>query len=215
MDKLIKVAVVDDHELLRKGLGLQLEEIKNIKVVAEFENGKDFVDSISEQDIDIVFMDIAMPVMNGIEATREAIQKKPELKVIALTQENNIETFQNMLEVGAMGFLLKNVNKNTIEGAILSVMKGNNYYSGEMMEVLTRNFLNPKKKEEQIKFTNREKDILSLICSGMQSSEIGEKLFISHRTVDGHRAKIMEKIGVKSTVGLILYAIKNKLVVVG
>lgn len=212
MEKLIKAAIVDDHELLRKGLGLLLEEIKNVKVVAEFENGKDFVDSVIKQDYDIVFMDIDMPVMNGIEATREAILMKPELKVIALTRDNSIEIFQNILEAGAMGFLLKNVNKSMIESAIYSVMKGNNYYSGEMMEVLTKNFLNPKKKEELIKFSKREKDILNLICNGKQSSEIGEILFISHRTVDGHRSKIMEKVGVKSTVGLILYAIKNKLV---
>lgn len=212
MEKSIKVAIVDDHELLRKGLMMQLEEIKNIKVISEFENGKEFVDSLFMLDLDIVFMDINMPLMNGIEATREALIKQPELKIIALTRENDVESFQNMLEAGAVGFLLKNVSKGIIENAILSVMKGDNYYSGEMIEILTNNFIHPKKKEEKIKLSNREQEILILICKGMRNSEIAEKLFLSPRTIDGHRASIMSKIDVKNTASLILYAIKNKLV---
>jgi len=212
METLIKVAIVDDYEIMRKGLRMELEEIKNIKIVSEFENGKEFVDSLNKLDLDIVFMDIEMPVMNGIEATREAVLKQPGLKIIALTRVDDIESFQNMLEAGAVGFLLKNVDKITIERAILSIMNGNNYYSGEMMEVLTKNFLHPKKKEELIKLTNREQEILLLICKGMRSSEIGEKLFKSHRTIEGHHANIMSKLGVKNTASLILYAIKNKLV---
>lgn len=212
METLIKVAIVDDFELLRKGLRMELEEIKNIKVISEFENGKEFVDSLPKLDLDVVFMDIEMPVMNGIEATREALLKQPELKVIALTRVDDIEPFQNMLEGGAVGFLLKNVNKSTIERAILSVMKGNNYYSGEMLEILTRNYIRPKNGEELIKLTDREQEILVLICKGMRSSEIGEKLFKSHRTIEGYYAKIMSKLGVKSIANLILYAIKNKLV---
>jgi DNA-binding NarL/FixJ family response regulator len=212
MEKLIKVAIVDDHELLRKGLLMQLEEIKNIKVISEFENGKEFVDSLFILDLDIVFMDINMPVMNGIEATREALIKKPELKIIALTRENDLESFQNMLEAGAVGFLLKNVSKGIIENAILSVMKGDHYYSVEMMGILTKNFIHPKKKEEKIKLSKREQETLILICKGMRNLEIGKKLFLSPRTIDGYRARIMSKIDVKNTASLILYAIKNKLV---
>ncbi|MBI5539074.1 MAG: response regulator transcription factor [Bacteroidia bacterium] len=211
METKIRIAIVDDHELLRKGLLLQLEEIKNIKIISEFENGQEFVDSLEKIEVDLVFMDIDMPVLNGIEATRQAIQKYSLLKVIALTRENDIESFQNMLDAGAQGFLLKNIKKDTLARAIDAVMKGNNYYSEEMLEILTRNFLNPKK-DNQIILSNREKEILNLICQGLQSAEIGKKLFISHRTVDGHRANIMEKLEVKNTVGLILYAIKNNLV---
>lgn len=211
METKIRVTIVDDHELLRKGLLLQLEEIKNIKVISEFENGQEFVDSIDKIETDLVFMDIDMPILNGVEATRQAVQKYPALKVIALTRENDIESFQNMLDAGAKGFLLKNIKKDTLVRAIDSVMKGNNYYSEEMLGILTQNFLNPKK-DNQIILSNREKEILNLICQGLQSAEIGNKLFISHRTVDGHRANIMEKFEVKNTVGLILYAIKNNLV---
>lgn len=212
MEKIIKVAIVDDYELLRKGLRMELEEVKNIKIISEFENGKEFLDSLDKEEVDIVFMDIDMPVMNGIEATRKALIKHPKLKIIALTSGNNIESFQNMLEAGAIGFLLKNVTKSTIEDAILSAIKGNHYYSGEMVAMLTNNFLHPQNKEELIKLTIREQEILFLICKGMQNSEIGEKLFISKRTVDGYRASMMSKIDVKNTASLILYAIKNKLV---
>ncbi|HBS88962.1 MAG: hypothetical protein A2W91_05915 [Bacteroidetes bacterium GWF2_38_335] len=211
---MVKVIVVEDHEIFRKGVITLLEDIKDIQVIGQAENGEAFIKLIERIKPDVVFMDVRMPVMDGIAATKKGLQIVPSMKVIALSMHSEEEYLEQMLEAGAMGFLLKNVSMTDIEKAIHTVLSGNRFFSEELMNILASKFI--KKPEtttsESIVFSGREHDILKLICEGYTNVEIGEKLFISNRTVDGHRAKMLSKIGAVNTVGLVIYAIKNKLV---
>lgn len=210
---MVKIMVVEDHEIFRKGIVNLLNDIKDVEVIAEAENGKIFLEKIEEVKPDIVFMDIRMPELDGIEATKIAVSKNPKLKVVALSMHNEEEYLEKMLEVGAMGFLLKNATMIDIEKAINSVMSGYRFFSEELMNILANKYIKkPEPTKENSEFSKRELEVLQLICEGLTNHEIGEKLFISNRTVDGHRARMLEKIGAANTVGLVIYAIKNKLI---
>lgn len=205
--------VVEDHEIFRKGIINLLNDIKDVEVMAEAENGKDFLEKIETIKPDIVFMDIRMPEIDGIEATKIAIAKNNKLKVIALSMHNEEDYLEKMLEAGAMGFLLKNATMVDIEKAIHSVMQGYRFFSEELMNILANKYIKkPEPVKEDSEFSKREIEVLQLICDGLTNHQIGEKLFISNRTVDGHRARMLEKIGAANTVGLVIYAIKNKLI---
>lgn len=214
----VKVFVVDDHPIFKKGLLAQLKEFNFIEISESAESGEEFLEKIGSNSTDIVFMDIKMPGISGIEATKIAIQKYPKLKVIALSMFGDEEYLQSMLDAGAKGFLLKNIEKGDLEKAIKAVMEGNNYFSDELLTILASKFVTKPKSEgvvnESIKFSQREEEVLKLICQGFTNQEIGNMLFISQRTVDGHRANLLSKVGAKNTVGLVTYAIKNKLVVI-
>ncbi|MBN2681767.1 MAG: response regulator transcription factor [Bacteroidales bacterium] len=210
---MIKIMVVEDHEIFRKGIINLLNDIKDVEVMAEAENGKDFLEKIETIKPDIVFMDIRMPEIDGIEATKIAIAKNNKLKVIALSMHNEEDYLEKMLEAGAMGFLLKNATMVDIEKAIHSVMQGYRFFSEELMNILANKYIKkPEPVKEDSEFSKREIEVLQLICDGLTNHQIGEKLFISNRTVDGHRARMLEKIGAANTVGLVIYAIKNKLI---
>ncbi len=211
----VKIIIVDDHEIFRTGLRTQLNEIKNYKVIGEASNGEEFINLLETKYPDIVFMDIKMPQMTGIEATKIAIEKYPDIKIIALSMFGDSEYLQAMLDVGAKGFLLKNVSGNEIIKAINAIKKGYNYFSKEMLSVLTDKFLNKTTENQSVKnanLSNRELEVLQYICKGYTNAEIAEKLYLSQRTIDGHRAKIISKTNTKNTVNLVVYAIKNKLV---
>ncbi len=212
----VKVFIVEDHEIFRKGLILLLKEINYVKIVGEAKNGQEFIDVIPDIDCDIVFMDIKMPVLNGYEATKKALDIKPNLKIIALSMYGDEEHLQVMLDSGAKGFLLKNTTKDELERAMKATLAGRNFFSDELVSLLANLYFTQKTlketEKEKLKFTKKELEILDLICKGYTSVEIGEMLNLSNRTVDGHRAIMMEKIDAKNTVQLVIYAIKNKLV---
>ncbi|GAB4445996.1 MAG: hypothetical protein Fur0028_00080 [Bacteroidales bacterium] len=161
-------------------------------------------------------MDIKMPGINGIETTKRALENYPELKIIALSMFGDEEHLQAMLDAGAKGFLLKNASREDLERSVITVMNGKNYFSEELISLLASLYITQKQLKETEKeiptFSERELEILELICKGYTSVEIGEMLGISNRTVDGHRAIMMEKMGAKNTVQLVTFAIKNKLV---
>jgi DNA-binding NarL/FixJ family response regulator len=161
-------------------------------------------------------MDIRMPQLNGIQATKKAIEIKPNIKIIALTMYDDENHLQAMLDAGAKGFLLKNASKEDLEKSIKSVLEGKNYFSEELVSLLASLYFTQKQlketQKEIPKFTKKELEILELICKGYTSVEIGKMLNLSNRTVDVHRAIMMEKIGAKNTVQLVIYAIKNKLI---
>lgn len=209
-----KIAVVEDHDIFRKGIITLLGEIDYVTVIIEASSGVEFLKILKDKTPDIVFMDINMPIMNGIETTRKALEINPSIRVVALTMHSEEDYLQQMLEAGAMGFLLKNVNISDVEKAIDAVMEGNRFFSAELMTLLSNKFLNKKVDfvEGVEKFSDRELEILKMICEGMTNVEIGEKLFLSNRTVDGHRARMIEKVGATNTVGLVVYAIKNNLI---
>ncbi len=213
MEERIKLLIADDHEIFRKGLRNVLSKLKYVEIVGEATNGIEAVDTVKRKNIDIILMDIEMPEMNGIEATRSILTLKPDVKIVALTMFNDEQYIQDMLDAGAKGFLLKNITKQILDKAIRTIAAGNNYYSDELFSFFTRKVAGEKpSKEKEIKLTKREKEILQLICEGLNNKEIADKLAISERTVIGHKSKLLSKTNCKSTPGLILYCIKTQLV---
>lgn len=213
MTDTIKIIIVDDHEIFRNGLKMILGRLKHIDIVGEAANGQEFLDLIRTTSTDVVLMDIEMPTLNGIDATTQALKEQPELKVIALTMFNDDDYIQSMMDAGVRGFLIKNVGKNTLDKAILTVYRGGTFYSEELFNFFTKKFSEtPKAEEPEIALTSREKEILHLLAEGMGNKEIADKLFISERTVVGHKSNLLAKTGTKSAISLLAFAIKNGLV---
>lgn len=213
MNGITKVVVVDDHELFRKGVVMVINKMANTKVIGEVSNGKEFLKLLNSVKPDIVFMDIRMPEMNGVDATAEAISRYPELKIIALSMFGDEEYLQKMINAGAVGFLLKNSSIEEIERAIASVKEGRNCYSNELLGYFTNKYISSKPDDtSDIKFTRRELEVLGLVAQGLTNQEIADKLFISKRTVDGHKANLIQKTGSKNIVDLLIYAVKKGIV---
>lgn len=213
MAEKLRIIIVDDHEFFRSGVKMVINKLKYAKVVAEASNGKEFLEVIKDKEADIILMDIEMPIMNGIEATEKALEEYPDLKVVALTMFNDEEYIDRMVDAGASGFLLKNISKEILDQALQSIASGNTYYSPELWEYFSKKISQEKKAGEmEQQFTKREMEILTLICDGLSNKEIADKLFISERTVVGHKSNLLAKTNTKSTIGLLSYAIKNKLV---
>jgi DNA-binding NarL/FixJ family response regulator len=212
-----RLAVVDDHFFFRKGLVAFLGTLKYLKVVAEASDGLEFLELLKQKNPEIVLMDIRMPRMDGIEATRQALIEMPKLKVIAISMLGDPEYLNSMIEAGAAGFLLKTAENDELEKAIQVVAKGGNYFSRELVNELTREDSQPENKKQPIKNENvilssREKQVLEMICQGLTNSEIAEKIFLSPRTVDGHRANLLLKTGTKNSVSLVIFSIRNHLI---
>ncbi|MFA4853536.1 MAG: response regulator transcription factor [Bacteroidales bacterium] len=214
MEKVVEIMIVDDHEIFRKGLVMVINKLKDVKVIAEARNGEEFLNMLDKIKPELVLMDIQMPVMNGIDATKAALQKYPNLKIVALSMFGEEEYLQNMVDAGVKGFLLKNISKEDLYRAIQLISEGKNYYSEELLLFFTRKYIQPPKQQESadVNLTKRELEVLQLIAEGYTDAEIAEKLFISQRTVNGHRANLITKTGSRNTVNLLTYAIKNKLV---
>lgn len=208
--EIISVVIADDHIIFRKGLTTILNEISVIKVVAETSNGHELLDFLKSNTADVVLMDIKMPGMDGIEATRRVLEKYPKIKVIALTMHEEIGYFNRMIEAGASGFLLKKTNQDQLEEAITAVFRGESYFSEEF--AFTAKQLPGINKTTTIKLSDREKEVLEFICRGFSNSEISKKMGLSQRTIDGHRSRLFEKTGAKNAPNLVMYAIKNGIV---
>lgn len=209
----IKLWIVDDHEIFRQGLMMLFKPSKRIKIDQSFENGYKFIQFINESNMpDVILMDIKMPVMDGIDATTRAVEKFPDVKIIALTMFGEEEYLESMLNAGIKGFLLKNTGVDELERAIEIVNSGKSYFSPDVLQTLTELLRDNKDKKTNdkpdIEITDRELEVLQLICEGYTNTEIADKLFISQRTVDGHRANLISKTGVKNTAALVSYAIK-------
>lgn len=215
--KIYKVIVVDDHPIFVKGLTALLNEIENVKVIADAKNGKRFLELLSSLQPDIVFMDIKMPIMNGIEATQRALELQPDLKILALTMFSEHRYVQMIMNAGAKGFLNKDVTKIELQKAIEKVGAGEEYFSDNIAKspILRESdphFLELKESFENEKLSVRELEVLQLLSDGLSTSEIAQKLFISQRTVEHHRSNLLAKTQAKNVVGLIKYAIANGLI---
>ena len=209
----INVMIVDDHEIFRNGLKMAISRLKYAQVSAEADNGLDFLNQIEKKRPDIVLMDIEMPVMNGIDATRKAITQYPGLKIIALTMYKDDAYIQSMLEAGARGFLIKNITKDILDRAIQAVYHGKTYYSEELWDYFTKKVTAQEDDDEKnLNLTPRENEILQLLAEGLTNKEIANKLFLSERTVVGHKTNLLSKTNCKNTVSLLAFAIKNGLV---
>jgi DNA-binding NarL/FixJ family response regulator len=206
------VMIVDDHPLFREGLKLILGEINNVGEIFQASNGEEFLRFLSHTLPDMVLMDIEMPLMNGIEATRIAVERFPTIKIIALSMYSDDAYYFKMIESGAKGFIAKNSDIDIVEKAMVTVMSGNEYFSAEIMSKLIKNIHNIQKEPHKDLLTERESEILYLICKGLSNQEIADSLFLSKRTVDKHRENILSKTESKNTAGLVLFAIKNKII---
>ena len=209
----IKVIIADDHEIFRDGLKLMLQKQPDIQLLAEAEDGKELIEKTELLKPDVVITDVKMPRMDGASATRYLTEHHPEIGIIALTMFDEEEQIIEMLESGAKGYLLKNADKNEIKEAIQSVYDQTPYYckhtSHRLAQLVAKSKFNPYRHKARLEFTDREKEIITYICEGVTNKEIAEKIFLSVRTVEGLRMKIMEKMDVKNTAGIIIYAIKN------
>jgi len=213
MEEKLRIIIVDDHEFFRSGLKMVVNRLKYAVVIGEASNGAEFIELIKEKEADLVLMDIQMPVLNGIEATKRALEIKPELKIVALTMFEDDEYVQSMIDAGVKGFLLKNITKDLLNQALQSIAAGNTYYSPELWDFFSKKMSGEKNTSaSDLQFTKREMEVLRLLCDGLGNKEIAEKLFIGERTVVGHKSNLLSKTNCKSTVGLLAYAIKNKLV---
>ena len=164
---------------------------------------------------DVVLMDIEMPIMSGIDATKIALKENQGIRIIALTMFNDDDYIQSMMDAGVRGFLIKNINKETLDKAIKTVFNGGTYYSEELFNFFTKRFTSEDKpKEESTKFTGREKEILQLLSEGLNNKQIADVLYISERTVVGHKSNLLAKTGCKNAISLLAYGVKNKLVII-
>lgn len=209
--EIAKVIIVDDHVIFRKGLTTILNEIDFVKVVGEASNGNELLDLLKKQSADVILMDIKMPVMDGVEATRKVSAKYPGIKIIALTMFEEISYFNKMIEAGASGFLLKKTTSEELQKAINLVLSDESYFSDEFMSSVNL-YLKPRQTDTTVVLTEREQEVLDLICKGFSNVEISSQLGVSTRTVDGFRARLFEKTGAKNAPNLVMFAIKNGLV---
>lgn len=209
----INIIIVDDHSLFRNGMRLLLTNAGNFNVIAEASNGNEFLKLIEKTIPDIVLMDIDMPEMDGIQATTIALEKFPKLKVICLSMYGEEEYYYKMIEAGASGFLLKNSDINEVKTAIDNVYNGRKYFSQELLYNVVKNIKSTQVSQELVEnLSERELEVLKQICIGHSNHEIAETLHISKRTVDKHRANLLDKTNSKNTAHLVMYAIKNKLI---
>lgn len=208
----MNILLVDDHNLFRNGLKMLIDNIPGHKVTGEASNGKEFLEKIRSEKFDIIFLDIEMPDISGINAARQAMQINRELKIITLTMYGEEEYFDQMVQAGAKGFLLKNSDIQEVKTAIEVVAQGGTYYSQELMQNILKNLRQVKEtKVVECEFSERESEVLHLICAGLSNQVIGDKLFISRRTVEKHRANLLLKTNSKNTAELVIYAIKNQI----
>lgn len=217
MMKNIRLIVVDDHKMFRNGIKALLKEVNYIGDIAEASNGQEFIDYIRVMPVDVALMDINMPVMNGIDATHEALKILPGLKIIALSMLNDEDYYFKMVEAGAKGFILKDAGSEELTQAIEQVMLGHNYFSQDLLRNVILSLSTPAQASDDNeaapeKFSGREIEVLQQICKGLSNQEIADKLFISPRTVERHRSNLFLKTGSKNSVNLVMYAIKNKLI---
>jgi len=220
MHNSIKIILVDDEVLFRKGISFLLEREKNMEIIFEAENGSELISFLKEskKSPDIIIMDLKMPVLNGVEATKIIRKDFPKIKIIALTSYDSKSFVANMIDVGAVSYLIKNATPQELLTTINEVATKGFYYSDYVMQIIHENVLSSKKTQSSFdnKFlSKRELEVLQLICKQKNTVEMAEQLFISPRTVEGHRNNLLLKTESKNSAGLVVYAIQNKIVILG
>jgi DNA-binding NarL/FixJ family response regulator len=212
----IKVAIADDHKIFRKGVILSLRPYHNIKFVLEAENGEELIQGVESAKPDIILMDLKMPVKDGIETTKYLNKHYPAIRILILTMYEDERFVGHLMDSGANGYLLKSTDPEEIKRAITDVMRTGFYLNNFVNRVLIKkNYakqkFNPNLSSEVI-ISEREKEVLSLVCMEYTAQEIAQKMEISSRTVEAIKDRLMERFGVKNSVGLVFFAMKNSLI---
>jgi DNA-binding NarL/FixJ family response regulator len=214
----IKVAIADDHKIFRSGVINTLIPYENIRFVFEADDGLHLLQIMETQQPDVILMDLKMPNMDGIEATIKVKEKYPDVKVIILTMYEDDNFIVHLVENGANAYLLKNAEPEEIYEAICTTFEKGFYFNDNVNLALLKKVLHKNKQQfkptlkNEIQLNDREQEVLKLICNELTTQEISEQIFLSPRTVEGIRQKLLEKINVKNSVGLVLYAFRNGLI---
>ncbi|MCB2207977.1 MAG: response regulator transcription factor [Bacteroidetes bacterium] len=214
--EVIKIILVDDHTLFRDGIKSILDDEEHISVIEEAADAQMLFDKLQNQHPDMVITDISLPDMTGIEIASKINKLYPDIKILILSMHNNEEFILSALKAGANGYLSKDIESAELLEAIHSVMNGKIYFNKEISQTIINNYRGgdhvDSKSSANINLTDREIEVVKLVGEGFINKEIADKLCISIRTVDAHKSHIMQKLGLKSTVDLVKYAIKNKLI---
>lgn len=210
----IKVLIVDDHKIIRDGIKSMLQDIPEIHIVGEEENGHAALKTLGIKSVDIVLSDISMSIMNGADLTESIKQHHPKVKVLILSMHEEVQYIKELIEKGASGYILKNTGRDDLITALRTVADGKNYFSNEVYSTLImgKNRAQSKSDENEIQLTKREIEVLKLIAEELKNHEIADTLFVSTRTVDTHRRNLLQKLNVKNTAGLVRYAVKAGIV---
>ena len=205
---MISILVADDHQMFREGILSILNSVQGFKVNINAANGQEALKIVESGNIDVVLMDINMPEMDGIEASKVILKEYDQVKVLMLTMHNDPEIIQSIIKMGVHGYLLKHASRAELVEAIESVHNGHTYYKGEVLNAIVSGFRTDNVSSE-ISLTPRECDILKLICKEHTTQEIADKLHITPNTVESHRKNLLSKTGAKNSIGLVKFAIEN------
>lgn len=214
----IRVAVVDDHEMFRKGIIGILVESEQFTVTLEAANGQEFLDKLESTAVDVALLDLEMPVLSGMDACKIAREKSPDLKILILTMHKTPHFMVHMMENGANGYLVKESGPEELEDAIVKVHETGYYFSDAVSRAMLQRLDGGSKKIQKIEenlhseLSSREQEVLELICQELTTPEIAEKLYLSPRTVEGYRKQLLEKTGTRNTAGLVIWAVRQGIV---
>ena len=214
--QVIRVGIADDHKIFRKGVILSLRQYTNISFVLEAENGDDLLEQLKTNQPDIILLDLRMPGKDGIETTKEISKRYPNIKILIITMFEDERYVSHLMENGANGYLLKNSEPAEIKKAIMEAFVRGYYLSNFVNRILLKKssarMKNAPSLNNEIVISEREKEVVSLICREFTATEIAEKLSISPRTVESIKDRLMERFGLKNTAGLVFFAVKNELI---
>jgi len=216
MNTTIKIAIADDYKIFRDGLKVGLSAEANFEVILEADNGENLIKAMEQSMPDVIIMDIKMPIMDGMEATKLIRKLYPLVKVLVVTMYDDDKFIIHLMEIGANGYLLKNAEPDEIRKAIYAVSE-NGYYFNDLVnkallkKLVIKNQIKPSFNQD-IELTERELEVLKLICEEKTAIEIGKEIFLSPRSVEGIRQRLIEKVGVRNTAGLVMFAVKNGMV---
>lgn len=209
---MITLFLIDDHSIVRLGLKKILSRFDDLKILSDFSSAAEALEQLKHTQPDVVLCDISLPEMDGIEFTKKAKNKHPDVKVIMLSSHKEEFYVLKAVEAKADGFLHKDVLENELLEAIKRVHQGGNFYSQDISQIIINSFVNGGDKPSIPQLSTREKEVLHFLVEGLSNKEIADKLFISSKTVDNHRANILKKLNLKNNVQLVRFAIEHKLV---
>ncbi len=208
----ITIALVDDHDMIHNGVQLLLRKDNRYQILHQSYDGSECLDKLADQPVDLILSDISMPAMDGLTLTKIVKDQYPEIKVLLLTMHNEDEIIYDAIDANADGYVLKNTTSKELKYAIEKVIDGGIHYSDEIIEKITKGLQHHKKEKVEISLTERELEVVQLLCDEYTTKEIAQKLFLSPNTIETHRKNILKKTGCRSTVGLVRFAILHQLI---